>query len=61
MTQAAEEVLSELRACPPAPGFDQVLVPGERERDARHANLAQGLLLPEKTLEDIRSLAAAVN
>lgn len=61
MTQAAEEVLSELRACPPAPGFEQVLVPGERERDARHANLAQGLLLPEKTLEDIRSLAAAVN
>jgi LDH2 family malate/lactate/ureidoglycolate dehydrogenase len=61
MTQAAEEVLSELRACPPAPGFEQVLVPGERERDARHANFARGLLLPEKTLEDIRSLAAAIN
>lgn len=61
MTQAAEEVLSELRACPPAPGFEQVLVPGERERDARHDNLARGLLLPEKTLEDIRSLAAVFN
>jgi hydroxycarboxylate dehydrogenase B len=57
MTQAAEDVLSELRACPPAPGFEQVLVPGERERDARQANLARGLLLPEKTLEDIRNLA----
>lgn len=61
MTQAAEEVLSELRTCPPAPGFDQVLVPGERERDARNANLARGLLVPEKTLKDIRSLAAVFN
>jgi uncharacterized oxidoreductase len=61
MAQAAEEVLSELRACPPAPGFEQVLVPGERERDARNANLARGLLLPEKTLKDIRSLAAVFN
>jgi LDH2 family malate/lactate/ureidoglycolate dehydrogenase len=57
MAQSAEEVLSELRACPPAPGFARVSVPGERERDARRDNLDRGLLVPEKTLEDIRILA----
>jgi LDH2 family malate/lactate/ureidoglycolate dehydrogenase len=56
--QAAEDVLSELRACPPAPGFTEVVVPGERERDLRRSNLARGLHLPEKTLEQIRNLAA---
>lgn len=58
LEQAAEAVLSELRACPPAPGFTQVVVPGERERDIRRSNLARGLHLPEKTLEQIRNLAA---
>ena len=32
---AAEEVLADLRACPPAPGFDRVEIPGEREREQR--------------------------
>lgn len=36
MRAAAEEVLSEIRACPSAPGFDRVEAPGERERDHRH-------------------------
>ncbi len=31
MYLAAESVLMELRECPPAPGFDRVEVPGERE------------------------------
>ena len=31
----AEEILDELRNCPPAPGFEKVEVPGERERDYR--------------------------
>ena len=29
---AAEEVLADLRNCPPAPGFERVEIPGERER-----------------------------
>jgi LDH2 family malate/lactate/ureidoglycolate dehydrogenase len=60
MQTAAEEILSEIRACPPASGFTHVAVPGERERDARSAGLTQGLFLPERTLEAIRKLASSV-
>lgn len=59
MQAAAEEVLAELRACPPAPGFDRVEVPGERERDLRRRNLEQGIELPDQTLECLRELYAA--
>jgi LDH2 family malate/lactate/ureidoglycolate dehydrogenase len=45
---AAEEVLSDLRNCPPAPGFDRVEIPGERERE--HRRLSNGIIdIPEKT------------
>ena len=60
MQTAAEEILSEIRTCPPASGFTHVAVPGERERDARSAGLAQGLFLPERTLAAIRTLASSV-
>ncbi len=55
MQAAAEGILAELRDCPPAPGFDRVEVPGERERDAR----AGGSLvtLPARTWRAIADLA----
>ena len=45
---AAEEVLDEIRTCPPAPGFTQVEVPGERERNHRTASAGK-ILVPEET------------
>jgi len=60
MRDAAEEVLAELRACPPAAGFRRVEVPGERERDHREATLARGIALPAATLAEIRALAGGV-
>lgn len=57
---AAEEILSELRQCPPAPGHERVEAPGERERSRRHQSLERGgVSLPERTLEVIQSLAGA--
>lgn len=56
LQQAAEEILSELRACPPAPGFERVEIPGERERNARDA--ARGkIALPEATWTKITDLS----
>lgn len=55
MRAVAEEILAELRACPPAPGFARVEVPGERERAARAANLPFGIALPAPTLARIRA------
>jgi LDH2 family malate/lactate/ureidoglycolate dehydrogenase len=57
MGATAEEILVELRACPPAPGFARVEVPGERERDLRAANLPLGIAIPARTLGLIRALA----
>ena len=38
MGEIAEEILAEVRGCPPAKGFARVEVPGERERDAKAAS-----------------------
>lgn len=57
MTEAAESILEELRACPPAPGFARVEVPGERERANKERNLSIGVALPERTHSLIKALA----
>ncbi len=56
MRAAAEEVLAELRACPPAPGFDRVEIPGERERAQRAASEGR-VAVPEATWAQILDLA----
>ena len=57
MRSAAEEVLAELRACPPAPGFERVEVPGERERECRAR--ANGIIrVPQATWRQILALHA---
>ncbi len=48
----AEEILTEVRNCPPAEGFEQVEIPGERER--LHKQQCAGVLaVPEQTWEQI--------
>ena len=57
MQRVAEEVLDEVRQCPPAPGFDRVEIPGERERDYRE--LSNGVIsIPEQTWQQILDLRA---
>lgn len=53
---AAEEVLSDLRNCPPAPGFDKVEIPGERERE--HRRRSNGCIaIPEETWQQVLDLS----
>ena len=54
---AAEECLQELRACPPAPGFDRVEIPGEREAALRAQRLVSGVPIPPATLAAIQAMA----
>lgn len=57
MRAAAEDILAEVRACPPANGFDRVEVPGERERDRiARAELAH-VHLPRAIWQQIKDLA----
>lgn len=57
MQRIAEEILDDMRQCPPAPGFDRVEVPGEREREYRDKTRGAGIALPQKTMQQIHALA----
>ena len=59
MKDVAEEILAEMRSCPPAPGFDRVEVPGERERQQKLQ--ADGMIsIPQATWDDIVTLARSL-
>jgi LDH2 family malate/lactate/ureidoglycolate dehydrogenase len=57
MQRVAEEILDEIRNCPPAPGFERVEIPGEREREHREMTIEQGIALPQKTWQQILALS----
>ena len=57
MQQAAEEILADLRSCPPAPGFAKVEIPGEREREQRERS--NGVIaVPEATWAQVLALSS---
>jgi LDH2 family malate/lactate/ureidoglycolate dehydrogenase len=56
-----DSYIAELKAVPLAPGFDEVLYPGEIEARNDRRNRETGLLLPEDTIADIRKLAESLN
>ncbi len=53
----AEDVLAEIRTCPPADGFETVEVPGERERNLAQKNRPKGIAIPVETWKQIITLA----
>jgi len=57
MQQIAEEILDELRNCPPAPGFERVEIPGEREREHREKTEATGIAMPQQTWQQMLELS----
>ncbi|HEY3082335.1 MAG TPA: Ldh family oxidoreductase [Chloroflexota bacterium] len=46
---AVDDVLDRLKAVEPAPGFEEVLVPGEPESRSRRRRSAEGVPVPEAT------------
>ncbi|MEM7271084.1 MAG: Ldh family oxidoreductase [Pseudomonadota bacterium] len=57
---AAEAALEEARTADPAPGFDRVEIPGERERALKAHRLTQGIPVPPGTLEILKASAAEI-
>jgi LDH2 family malate/lactate/ureidoglycolate dehydrogenase len=55
-----DTLLDQIKAVPPAAGFDEVLYPGEPEARNEEANRRDGLQLPEQTLRDLDKLAEDV-
>ncbi len=54
-------VLNAMKAIPPAPGFEEVLVPGDFEHRSRVQRLAEGIDVPADTFEKIESWADKLN
>ena len=54
---AAENRLAEIRACPPAQGFERVEIPGERERRIEAEHRRDGIPVPLLTLEAMNRAA----
>lgn len=57
---AAGELVDRVRAIPPAPGFERVLIPGDPERLSRGQRLRHGIALPAATWRGFREAAASV-
>jgi LDH2 family malate/lactate/ureidoglycolate dehydrogenase len=52
-----EQWVSEIKSVPTAKGFDEVFYPGEMEARNDEKNRAEGLSLPEDTLDDLKRIA----
>ena len=52
-----EEMIAGLKSVPLAPGFDEIVYPGELEARNDADNRARGLQLPDDTLADLAKLA----
>lgn len=56
--QAADNVINRIKAVPPAPGFSEVMLPGEPELRARWRRACDGIAVPEATWEAIKACTA---
>jgi uncharacterized oxidoreductase len=59
--QNVRAVLDGMKAKPPAPGFDEVLVPGDFEHRSRLQRLAEGIDVPEPTYRRLEEWADKLN
>ena len=56
-----DAMIDELKACPPAEGFKEVLYPGELEWRREAAAHAEGIALPEASEKELARAAQSVN
>ncbi len=55
-----EELFDIMRAGPLAPGFSEILIPGDYELRMKEKRLREGIPLPESTWEDLRAAGIAL-
>jgi LDH2 family malate/lactate/ureidoglycolate dehydrogenase len=58
---AADRTIERIKAVPPAPGFQEVLLPGEPERSNTAKRQAEGITLADSTWEATQKLAEKYN
>ena len=55
--RAVDDLFDRMKSTPTAPGFEEVLIPGEPERRAREVNARRGIELAEATATSLRRAA----
>jgi LDH2 family malate/lactate/ureidoglycolate dehydrogenase len=50
----------QIRAVPPAPGFDEVLVPGDLESRAREVRSRDGIPIPDVVWDSLTDVAQSL-
>jgi uncharacterized oxidoreductase len=58
LQQAVARTLSRIKAVPPRPGFEEVLIPGEPETRIRLQRERDGVPIADDTWQAVRSVAA---
>ena len=58
---AVDRLFSRVKSVPPAPGFDEVLIPGEPERQARERHGQQGVELSDATVSALLEAGLALD
>lgn len=48
-----DEIENRIRAIPPAPGFNEVLIPGDLEREVREDRIKNGIPVPDNIWESV--------
>ena len=61
VTEMADEMARRLRAVPPAPKFDEVLVPGDLEARTRAVRQRDGIPVPNDVWASLTELAASLD
>ena len=59
--QNVDDLAQRLRATPPAPGFAEVLVPGDPEARARAARGRDGIPIPDDIWQSLTAAATALS
>lgn len=54
-----DALLDEFKTCPPAPGFSEVLIPGEIEDANYEENLSKGIPLADSLIAELREIGKA--
>jgi uncharacterized oxidoreductase len=59
--ERVDNLLKKVKDSPVAPGYDEILIPGEPERRKKKKLLSEGIFVEDKTWNDIASLAKELN
>ena len=59
--ERVDNLLKKVKDSPKAPGYDEILIPGEPERRKKKKLLSEGIFVEDKTWNDIASLAKELN